>query len=480
MRRKGTQPSGVSLIQALNAQRTIDNINRQINDQVTPYSDNKLSYVEKCYLLNDLFYTVIKLIVDKAIISPWAVYRIVDDKAFKLMKAQQKQLGQPGAYTKMMAYAYKALEPYDRDERLNAVLAQPNPNSFLSKHHANLWTSKLITGDYYERWETTDGGLNGGKLAALDELPAQYMQIRNNRAIPVRVTGYDLLAGVNVKFEPEEILHECYPNPEWSVDGVQLYGMSPARALLRRIQRNNSSQTTGINTFKNGGVNGVAYLDLPDEVMKLDPLGTFTMDQANAIKAKWNEVVKGGVNNAGSTVFSGYKVGFTEIGLSPHDLDQAVIELSDLRIIAAAYGVPSQLLNDPDGKQYANQSEGEKALTIRCALPLLNDREQSFNAKLRQLSAYKNTDIWVSYDMSVYSELEENKKEQVDWLEKAWWLTPNQKLQIMGETVSDDPLMNKVIIPSGSVLLEDIAAEPEGSTQQDQDDLEKEGINDYK
>ena len=473
--RKGTQPDGASLIQQHVARTVI----REMNGYITPYEDKRESYVSKAYLLNDLFYTVIKLIVDKAIISPWAVYRVVDQDAFKKMKYWRKNIQKPGAYTKMRAYAYKALEPYDEDERLNAILERPNPEASLSKHHSALWTYKLITGDYYEKWEVTGGGLNSGKISALDCLPSQYMLIRNNHSVPARVTGYSLLEAVNIDFTADEILHEAYFNPDWSFDGQQLYGMSPARALLRRIQRNNSSQTAGVAAFTNGGVKGVGYLDLPADVMKDDPTGQFTIEQANEIKKKWNELQRGGPDTAGSTVISGYKVGFSAFGLSPVELDQAVIELSDLRIIAAAYGVPSQLLNDPDGKQYANQSEGEKALTLRCALPLLNDREQNFNMKLRSLDAYKNTDLWVSYDMSVYSELEENKKDQVEWLEKAWWLTPNQKLQIMGETVSDDPLMNKIIIPTGNVLLEDIAAEPDGNTQSDADDLAKEGIKDY-
>jgi HK97 family phage portal protein len=476
-KRKGTQPDGTSLIQ----RRVGETILREINGQITPYVDAKDVYVRKCYMLNDLLFTVIKLIVDKAIIAPWSPYKVVDEEAFKVMKAYQKQLDKPLALTKMKAYALKALEPYQTDEQLNAILRNPNPNSTLSKHHQVLWTLKLITGDYYEKWDSFAGGLNKGKIASLDELPSQYMQILNNRAIPVRVTGYELvntLSGVQ-RYTPDEILHEAYANPNWSIDGQQLYGMSPVQALLRRIQRNNSSQIAGIKTFENGGVRGIGYLDMPESITKDDPFGTFNNAQANEIKLKWNELSRGGVNAAGSTIISGYKVGFTEFGLSPHDLDQAIIELADMRVIAAAYGVPSQLLNDPDGKQYANQSEGEKALTLRCALPLLNDREQNFNAKLKTLPAYKNTNIWVSYDMSVYSELDENKKDQVEWLEKAWWLTPNEKRQIMGETVSDDPLMSKFIVPSGNMLLEDIAAEPGADTQAAQDDLNKDGISDY-
>jgi hypothetical protein len=64
---------------------------------------------------------------------------------------------------------------------------------------------------------------------------------------------------------------------------------------------------------------------------------------------------------------------------------------------------------------------------------------------------YKGTDIYVDYDIKVYQELESNKSEQVNWLDKAWWIPPAQKNEIMGiKTPSYVPNeeMEKLYIPS--------------------------------
>ncbi len=42
------------------------------------------------------------------------------------------------------------------------------------------------------------------------------------------------------------------------------------------------------------------------------------------------------------------------------------------------------------------------------------------------------SDIYVDFDPTVYGELEANKSEQVEWLDKAWWIAPKQKMDIMG------------------------------------------------
>jgi len=53
--------------------------------------------------------------------------------------------------------------------------------------------------------------------------------------------------------------------------------------------------------------------------------------------------------------------------------------------------------------------------------------------------------------------MQQDLGEMVTSLEKAWWFTPNQKLQKMNEEISNDPLMNKVYIPSNLVPIDEIS-----------------------
>lgn len=453
-----------------------------VNGTLTPIPDNQESYVSKGYSYNDLIFMCVNLIVEKAILAPWSTYEVVDEESYAKAKALRKQFDKPGNIREYKKLMNKALKPAN-DENLKTLLEYPNEEDTLAKHHSTLWRYKLVTGGYYELWYTPGEGLRQGLPTEWTVLPSQYMQILTNRAVPLRVTGYELIAG-GYGIDPytkEEILHEAYPSLDWSFDGQHLYGMSPIKASLRRTNRNNASQDNSTKAMQNGGKRGITYLDLPDEVLKnMDINGDFATEQTNAMKESY-EAMLNGSQSAGLTSFSGYKVGFTEIGISPADLQQMETEKWDFRMIASSYGVPSELLNDPDNKTMANRTEAEKALTLRCAIPLLNDREASINRKLRQIPEYANRNVVVSYDLSVYSELEENKKDQVEYLSKAWWIKPNRKQEIMGETVDEDPLLNKYYVPTNMVTLEElnVSGEEPNDLNTDITNLNNQNLNDY-
>jgi HK97 family phage portal protein len=171
--------------------------------------------------------------------------------------------------------------------------------------------------------------------------------------------------------------------------------------------------------------------------------------QAQALKTSIAQ--KGGAENFNSIAVSAYEVDWKQIGLSPVELNIIESEKWDMKALCNIYGVPSQLLNDSDSKTYNNQQEGEKALTLRCAIPLLDSLRDNLNRKLHTDWGYKGTDIYVDYDIKVYQELESNKTEQVTWLNNAWWIPPAQKNEIMGiKTPSYIPTeeMEKLYIPT--------------------------------
>jgi HK97 family phage portal protein len=215
-------------------------------------------------------------------------------------------------------------------------------------------------------------------------------------------------------------------------------------AAARTLTRSNEAKTAAVASFQNGGPAGVLFMN--DE--RFDP--TSGQQQAQALKKAISE--KGGSANFNSIAVSGYKVDWKQIGLSPVELNIIESEKWDMKALCNIYGVPSQLLNDDGSRTYNNQLEGEKALTLRCALPLLNDFTANFNRKLHTDWGYKGTNIYVGYDVKVYQELEANKTDQVGWLDKAWWIAPAQKMEIMGLETPDyipSEEMEKLYVPSG-------------------------------
>jgi HK97 family phage portal protein len=410
---------------------------------VTWQGADQRSFVDDGYVANDIVYSIIKLITDKAKIAPFHVYKVVDEKAAKKYKslAAQKDIN----LKELETLHKKAYELYTGDQRLNELLKYPNEEDCWSDLVEQWCGFKLITGNSFIYGKLIEAGNNQGKPYELFALPSQYMAIiANINVFPPTRAGYQLYYGQMWSFDTKEILHDKYFNPQWGVTGGQLYGQSPLRAAAKNLTRSNEAKTAAVASFQNGGPAGVLFMN--DE--RFDP--TSGQAQAQALKTAVSQ--KGGAANFNSIAVSGYKVDWKQIGLSPVELNIIESEKWDLKALCNIYGVPSQLLNDSDSKTYNNQREGEKALTLRCAIPLLNSLTENLNRKLHSDWGYKGTNLYVDYDLSVFGELEANKAEQTAWLNTAWWISPKQKLDIMNIEVPDyipTEELEKLYIPTG-------------------------------
>ena len=411
---------------------------------VTWQGQNAQQFVRDGYQSNDIVYSIIKLITDKAKLAPFHVYKVVDETAAKRYKSLMKQPDKIENWHEVRQLHKKAFEVYTGDSRLNELLKYPNGEDTWADLIEQWCGFKLITGNSFIYAKMIEGGANEGKPFELYALPSQYMAIIANVDVfpPIRV-GYQLFYGKLWTFDTKEILHDKYFNPYWSLTGNELYGQSPLLAAARTLTRSNEAKTASVAAFQNGGPAGVLFMN--DD--RYDPMsGT---QQAQALKKAISE--KGGSFNYNSIAVSGFKVDWKQIGLSPVELNIIESEKWDMKALCNIYGVPAQLLNDSENKTYNNQREGEKALTLRCAIPLLDSLTENLNRKLHSDWGYRGTNLYVGYDIQVYQELEANKTEQVDWLDKAWWIPPAQKLEIMGikapEYVPQEEL-EKIYVPS--------------------------------
>lgn len=377
-----------------------------INGQLIWGIENDYEIVMKGYLANDIVYSIISLITAKAKVPSWSAYKIVDESSLKLYQAflQNKE------YKKAAEYKRKALE-LTHDSKLDELFKYPNEEETWSDLIEQACGYKLLTGDKYLYADLLKAGANGGKPNSLYVLPSQMMQIYSSLTFPAYPTGYQINYGYVVQMQPESILHEKYWNPKWDVLGNQLYGLSPLRAACKNIDRSNAAKEASTKKFKNGGAEGVLYYD--DAAMTGDM--DLAEEQIGAMKRKWEQEY-GGPANAGKIVLSGYKMGWAGVGLSPVDLAIIEAEKWDLRMLCNIYGVPSELLNDPDNKTMNNKKEAERALTSRCALPLLISHRESFNRKLQTDWGYKGQNIYVDFDLSVYPELQESQADKAAWM----------------------------------------------------------------
>jgi len=425
-------------------------INRGI---VTWQGADAQGFVNDGYVSNDIVYSIVRLITEKAKIAPFHVYKTIDEFSAKKYKALMQNPDKITNWKEMKELHAKAFEIYTGDQRLNELLKFPNTEDTWSDMVEQWCAFKLITGNSFIYGKLIEAGANKGKPLELYPLPAQFMAIIANVEVfpPVRA-GYQLYYGKLWSFTTEEILHDKYFNPQWNITGNQLYGQSPLKAASRTLTRSNEAKTASVSAFQNGGPAGVLFMN--DD--RFDPISG--ADQAIALKKSVSD--KAGSQNFNQIAVSGYKVDWKEIGLSPVELGILESEKWDMVSLCNIYGVPSQLLNDAANKTYNNQQEGEKALTLRCAIPLLVSLRDNLNRKLWTDWGYKGENVYVDFDVSIYKELEANKTEQVAWLDKAWWLTPKQKYEEMGMEIPDyvdQTELEKLYIPSNIAPMDTFA-----------------------
>jgi phage portal protein BeeE len=432
---------------------------RFIGGQLIPYKTDKLTYIEKGYSYNDIIFCVINRIVEKAIVPQWGPYKVVDEKAYFTSRAMFKDLANNSAanngdFSKAMRMYQKAIVKAD-DEALETLIKYPNENDTWADLQRAHYSYKLSVGDYFEAgWESgATGGLTAGTPRKLYTVAPQWMSIIASNTLPLTATGYLLQMGTEIPFTKEDILHERYFNPEWDIYGHQLYGMSPIKVYLRRLQRNNMGQTRNMKAAENGGADDIVFID--DDRLRGDDF-KLALEQTTKLKKSWYEE-QGGVNNAGKAVWSPYRLGNIKLTLSPKELMLLDQEKFDLTMAALLYNAPPVLFST-DASTYNNMENGERALVVNCAIPLNLSREASLNRKLQSLPRYRGRNIIISPDLSCYTELQANRKDQVEWLNKSM-LPVYRWYEILGEDRPQgmtDEMWNAIPVPSGTQLFSDL------------------------
>lgn len=367
---------------------------------VTNIADNSTNYLKQ-YSYNDIVYSIINLITDRINSVKWGVYRETN----------------------------KGLVPYD-DELLQNLIDNPNPYDTFSNIVANNTGFKLITGNSYLWAQRLTGGANEGVPAELWHLPPDLVNLVVKGGFPPRILRYQIPGWGGADWAADDILHFKEWNPFYDTTGTQLYGISKLKAALSLVNRNNSAMNAATAKFQNGGLETVLFVD--DERFT----GEETAAQAAALKSKLMEYDREGRRIA----VSGYKTGAVQLGLTNVELAIIEAEQWDMRRLCNIYGVPVQLMNDTSASTDNNVQHATKSMLTRVVIPELEAFKTSFNKKLQTVWGGKEGVI-IDYDQTSFTELEEDKNEQMKWLIPLMQngLPLNRVLDILGLEKIDDP-----------------------------------------
>ena len=148
----------------------------------------------------------------------------------------------------------------------------------------------------------------------------------------------------------------------------------------------------------------------------------------------------------------------------------------DFKKLCNAYGVSDRIFNN-DAPGSENSDDGaRKGLYLDAVLPLVyrvvdahkiglleefeKGREYVEGEQVVRVTGDKvKRDLQA--DLSEISVLQENFKDMAVWLAAAWWITPNEKRQMMKFDTIQDEYFNQPLLPAGLMSLEDAQAVPD-------------------
>ncbi len=301
---------------------------------------------------------------------------------------------------------------------------------------------RLLTGNNFNQLGSPETGANTGKVIDIRNLPAHLMVIESG-GWQQPVTGYTIGFAQSVSLRPDQVHHVKMFNPDWT-NGQNLYGMAPLKAAIRLLAQSNEGANAMVASFKNGGARGYLYEDSPAG-------STLTEEQFNIL----SEIMRRswfGSDNTNKTVFGSAKLAHIPMGLSPVDLNILEAQRMTVRDLCNIYHVPAELMNDPEHRTYANEKEAGRALYSRAIMPHTQAICSIYN---RALSTWGDKSLYVAPDASKIPELQKDILTLVQGLASAWWLTANERREMMDfSPVTTDPRADQLLVPAGLVSAE--------------------------
>lgn len=392
------------------------------------YDDYPETYIREGYAGNADVYSVVKRIIDLGAVIPWKVQR----------KKGKNWEDVP-------------------DHELQLLIENPNPVMSQYDFLSALIGYYCLTGDAFTFAPFLENGANQGKTKELWPMASHVINIKFGK-MDDPIKGYYLSTQPEDLIDPSLVCHVKTWNPD--SNGWAFRGQSPLKAGNKNVKMGNSAVVAEVKSFENMGPDGILSRDGEE----------FTNEQGANLEKRFRDKYTG-VENAKKIVMTGAQVKWQAIGSSPVDLGILESKKYNMATICNLYGAPVQLFNNTDKTAFNNMDSAHKQMYLHAVLPVLYAIRDGFN---RWLTPRYGKDLWLTIDTSGIEVLQANKKEQVEWLEKAWWIKGIDKQRIMG--IQEDPELDKYFFPSNIIASDDLG---EDLVNQANDIVVGKGFNDY-
>lgn len=378
--------------------------------------------------------------------APPLLYDIKEEKSFAKFQSLT-DLQKKDSYSLRSKAITQVEEPADP---LFKLLKNPNPYQTwaeLAFEISVYWTfgNGLLLGNRLE------SGANAGQVRELYSLPTAYFSGKN-----AGIAGYQSYVDVNGSLEipGENVLHLRRINPDAENQNQRLWGMAKFTPARRLLAKSNSALDAEAEAMNNRGGRTILFPKY-HEGQEISP-NAGVRDATTALRRKLSQAGTNGV--AGFDV----EIGALEIGMSPVDLNiikstevtkEDYCALQDVNVIS--------VFSSMTGSTFANKKEADKGSIRMGVLPDLN----LFGQKLNQfiLPAYNQArkyNRYIEHNTDVYPELQEDKKERMEWLEKMG-SSINERREANGYSRVEMPEADLPLVPPGFTPITDFSQKPD-------------------
>lgn len=237
---------------------------------------------------------------------------------------------------------------------------------FIEKVTANL----LALGEFFVIMQKPIGFNQVSKLDVISpvnvELRSRTGQDWDNDIIKFDISNY--YSGYR-EVLPENMIFGKYPN----IRPTTNRGLSPFEPLWDVVQASNNAFKAHGQLIRNMGANGI--ISPKSNAVESRPLQSEERGfLQKALDAMMGSFVKGSrhASNFGKTIISQTGVDYTQIGFDPAKLQILDMNKENLKVLASACNLDSNLFNDADGSKYNNRQEAIKTAYLDCYLPTAN------------------------------------------------------------------------------------------------------------
>jgi HK97 family phage portal protein len=331
------------------------------------------------------------------------------------------------------------------------LLRKPNPEQRYADYLKSVVLYYLLVGNSYESGigpSLTNPDDTGSPLKT-PPLMLEVMRPDRIKVLPGtvnKVGGYRYDVGAQkITYDPSRVLHRkmFHPTSDW-------YGLSPLEPGGATVDTDNASTRWNLYLLQNNAT--------PSGLIMVK--GNLTEEQMDNLK-KDVQLKYSGPENAGRPIVLESDGGaeWKQLSNTPKEMDWLKGRLLTARDICKLYGVPPQLLGDPDSQTYANFEMASKAFYQGTVCPLMDHIVDGWNVWFEQ---WWKDGSYLKYDRDDIEALQEDRddlfKRYGEWF-AGGLITANEARTAVGFDPATDELADERMIPN-TLKPADVVANP--------------------